>query len=60
MKLIYPPDNTKDIEGKSIFLAESIEMNEAIDWQQEVIDKLSVIKSEITIFNPRRKDWDSW
>ncbi|KAF2181343.1 hypothetical protein K469DRAFT_455080, partial [Zopfia rhizophila CBS 207.26] len=37
----------------SVFLVGSIEMGKAIDWQQEL--------NPITIFNPRRDDWDkSW
>lgn len=38
-----------------IFLAGSIEMGAAENWQEIVANKLSVF----TILNPRRDDWDS-
>lgn len=41
----------------SVFLAGSIEMGKAVDWQSELISKLSHLN--INVFNPRRKDWDS-
>jgi len=47
-----------------VFLAGSIEMGKAIDWQTAVSDKLNSLSSLggfITIFNPRRDSWDlSW
>ena len=55
-KVIHPP-HSLIIEGKSVFLAGSIEMGKAIDWQQEVIQSLATYP--ITILNPRRPDWDS-
>ncbi|KAF2174602.1 hypothetical protein K469DRAFT_614017 [Zopfia rhizophila CBS 207.26] len=45
--------------GVSIFLAGSIEMGAAIDWQSDITKALSDLP--ITIFNPRRDNWDkSW
>lgn len=41
---------------KSIFLAGSIEMGTAEEWQKKVINDL---KNEWIILNPRRTDWDS-
>ena len=50
-----------------IFLAGSIEMGKATDWQQAFIDRLNA-KTDIyaydtqathCFYNPRRKDWDS-
>ena len=41
----------------SVFLAGSIEMGKAEDWQAQVEHELEDF--EITIFNPRRSDWDS-
>ena len=41
----------------SIFLAGSIEMGKAENWQQRVERELS--KCDGVIFNPRREDWDS-
>jgi hypothetical protein len=41
----------------SVFLAGSIEMGKAVDWQKEVTNEVSTYMSYI--FNPRRDDWDS-
>ena len=40
-----------------IFLAGSIEMGKAVDWQSEVAKALDPLPG--TILNPRRDDWDS-
>lgn len=44
-----------------LFLAGSIEMGAAKDWQSKVIKELesSNLKHDLLILNPRRKDWDS-
>lgn len=42
---------------KSIFLAGSIEMGKAEDWQTRATNLLSV--NDNVILNPRRRDWDS-
>ena len=58
MKVIKPP-NAFQVEGVSIFLAGSIEMGKAENWQQKVERLLA--DEIVTIFNPRRDDWDnSW
>lgn len=58
MKLIYPPEYFHLIDDTtSIFLAGSIEMGKAEDWQNTVVERLS--DKRVTIFNPRRLDWDS-
>jgi len=54
-KIIKPPHALQD--GPSVFLAGSIEMGVAEDWQTRVENGLS--GNEIIIFNPRRDDWDS-
>lgn len=41
----------------SIFLAGSIEMGKAVDWQTQVTEGLKDI--DCVILNPRRDDWDS-
>lgn len=52
------PQNVSDNENDiTIFLAGSIEMGKAEDWQTRVTDALS--NYNVTIFNPRRDDWDS-
>ena len=49
--VIYAPD-----KFRSIFLAGSIEMGSAEEWQKKVIADLS---NDWIILNPRRTDWDS-
>ena len=45
---------------KRIFLAGSIEMGQAENWQERVVRELSDLQ-HVTILNPRRDDWDdSW
>jgi hypothetical protein len=41
----------------SVFLAGSIEMGKAEDWQVRIEQELSDL--EVTMYNPRRDDWDS-
>jgi len=55
-KIIKAPEDTTG-ESNGVFLAGSIEMGKAVDWQKEIIEKLKGV--DITIFNPRRDDWDS-
>lgn len=59
-----PSDINKEVRGISIFLAGSIEMGKAKEWQQDVIEKLKVKYQDekdvnLSILNPRRADWDS-
>lgn len=57
--MIYtPPSNIglRDFSKKSVFLAGSIEMGAAEDWQTETAIALD---PEYNVFNPRRVDWDS-
>jgi hypothetical protein len=51
--IIKPPDCTRP-PGKSLFLAGSIEMGNAIDWQTQIGESFP----EVTVYNPRREDWD--
>ena len=56
------PDNIAfaDIRLPSIFLAGSIEMGVAEEWQTKATQLLDE-GGKFNIFNPRRKDWDgSW
>lgn len=60
--VIYPPQNIakRDFSKKSIFLAGTIDMGNSVDWQEETC--VNIVKNygdRFTIFNPRRKDWDS-
>jgi len=43
---------------KTVFLAGSIDMGEAENWQEMVVRELSDIPN-LTILNPRRDDWDN-
>jgi hypothetical protein len=58
-KIINAP-NPIIFDGRpKIFLAGSIEMGKAVDWQMELINHISDL--DCVIFNPRLPDWDaSW
>jgi hypothetical protein len=59
-RIIKPPASLPtDLGAASVFLAGSIEMGAAIDWQRQVEDALSDLP--VVILNPRRDEWDaSW
>ena len=63
VKVYQPPQPTFNAEGKKIFLAGSIEMGKAVEWQQKVImdaqNTMKKYRGTLSIFNPRRDDWDS-
>jgi hypothetical protein len=46
----------RDLEKPSVFLAGSIEMDQAIDWQKQCEKALY---PTFNVFNPRREQWDS-
>jgi CO dehydrogenase nickel-insertion accessory protein CooC1 len=50
--------------GTTVFLAGSIEMGKAVDWQTKIENELKEKLSGdqvVTLYNPRRNDWDnSW
>lgn len=55
---IQSPNKVSIQEGHiSVFLAGSIEMGLAEDWQRTIINACS--ENNITFLNPRRNDWDS-
>lgn len=67
MKVFSPPSYPSLKDTKSVFLAGSIEMGAAPDWQKEFIDMFgrsfgpAHSSDSWTILNPRRPDWDaSW
>jgi hypothetical protein len=41
-----------------VFLAGSIDMGQAVNWQ-EIVSDMYRGSSVVTIYNPRRDDWDS-
>ena len=55
-----PPSKLQNVPGyKSVFLAGSIEMGKAEDWQSKVIEAVKDFPR--IILNPRREEWDtSW
>jgi hypothetical protein len=57
--VIYKPTSGQlpKIGGNSVFLAGSIEMGKAINWQTAAGEALS--EAGFDVFNPRRDDWDS-
>jgi hypothetical protein len=58
--MIYtPPQNIakRNRLQKSVFLAGSIEMGKAEDWQTEMSQYF--LERGYNVFNPRRSDWDS-
>jgi hypothetical protein len=71
---LYPPQSIAPsfLKSKRIFLAGSIEMGKATDWQQNFVLNVnaqiytaengrfvSQMASPYCFYNPRRKDWDS-
>jgi hypothetical protein len=56
-QVIKPTDSTPCLNGISVFLAGSIEMGVAEDWQTDVAELLSHLP--VTFYNPRRDSWDS-
>ena len=57
MEQIKAPNKLKKVNNKTLFLAGSIEMGNAINWQTRFVEAL--VDKDVTIFNPRRDDWDS-
>jgi hypothetical protein len=54
---IKPPNPINVSTYRSFFLAGSIEMGKAEDWQKNVVSSLE--DYAVTILNPRRDNWDS-
>jgi hypothetical protein len=59
MGVYKPPKNIarRNRERKSVFLAGSIEMGKAEDWQSQLTQTFN--EAGYDVFNPRREDWDS-
>jgi hypothetical protein len=56
-KVIHAPDNIDDVKQMSIFLAGTIDMGDAPEWQRDIVKEWD--KFDVVFFNPRRPDWDS-
>lgn len=51
------PPKSGEIQGRTVFLAGSIEMGVAEDWQTKVANRFE--SNQVTLYNPRRDEWDS-
>lgn len=65
MRVIHAPDQSWQYlkDHNIVFLAGSIEMGAAVDWQADVIARLEAWpdSERLVVLNPRRPDWDpSW
>ena len=58
MKIITAPNKIIKSQKPIFFLAGSIEMGKAEDWQTKIEKSLSTYKG--TILNPRRDHWDAY
>jgi len=56
--IVKAPNYDYDNDQYSIFLAGSIDMGKAVNWQERV-EKALEVYDDITIYNPRRDDWDA-
>jgi len=58
-KVLKPPSyaGMRDIPWRAVFLAGSIEMGAAVNWQTQVEEALKDCNNMV-LFNPRRDDWD--
>lgn len=54
---VCKPPHPPTIPGRSIFLAGSIDMGKATDWQLDISTRLS--SYAVTLLNPRRGQWDA-
>jgi hypothetical protein len=64
MNVLTPPQRIMADQQVVVFLAGSIEMGAAKEWQQEAIDLFDSMiqedkRNDYLILNPRRPDWDS-
>jgi len=55
--IFLPPSPIVTSPRFSVFLAGSIEMGKAIEWQDDLSETLD--KRGYDVYNPRRKDWNS-
>lgn len=56
MKIIKAPHTIRRVTN-GVFLAGSIEMGKAENWQDAIANLCESV--DVTFFNPRRDDWDS-
>jgi nucleoside 2-deoxyribosyltransferase len=59
-RVVKPPVRRENAYTEvSVFLAGSIEMGKAVDWQYALGESLTYFHEVGNIYNPRRDDWDS-
>lgn len=58
MKIIKPNSENQEPQGIRVFLAGSIEMGKAKDWQDSTANLFYDIEN-VTFYNPLRENWDS-
>lgn len=55
------PARREELIDRSVFLAGSIEMGTAEDWQSHLTSALAQHANDLVVLNPRRDEWDaSW
>lgn len=54
---VFKAPTKVEFDGKKVFLAGSIDMGKAVNWQEQVTQAL--VDLDVAILNPRRDDWDS-
>lgn len=59
MKVIKAPNPYETKGNKTVFLAGSIEMGFAVNWQDYIARSLEDCDNSLVLLNPRRDDWDS-
>jgi hypothetical protein len=59
VQILKPTDGDSVLNRVTVFLAGSIEMGAAEDWQTKISDKINELEIPVTLFNPRRDSWDS-
>lgn len=57
MRTVKAPNPYNTTNAHSVFLAGSIEMGKAVDWQTQMTNALANLN--VLVLNPRRDDWDS-
>jgi hypothetical protein len=57
MTVYKPPMRVPSTIGRSVFLAGSIEMGRAADWQAQLV--IDLARDDIAFLNPRRDAWDA-
>lgn len=59
MPLLVSPERLTTPTGRMVFLAGSIEMGLAEDWQKGLAQRLLAVDPTLVVANPRRANWDS-